>query len=452
MTAFDAGIFDNVLWRLGNGYNDVSDLTGSHHLSDHMSLLMLLAVPVYALFPTLGLPLLIVAQAASVALVALAAWLLADHVGLDDRSRQAVLLVTTVGAGAYNAATIDIHEVGLAVGPLAMTAVLALRGSSLRTYWIWAVLAAMARVDIAVSVLIIGLLVRSDRPAHGRVAITVGGVTAVAMAIWLVVNPWDGTSFGFHFAHLGIDSAVQLPGAVLSDPLTALEPLFDVTMWGTVAIWLVGFMLFAPLGAARWVLPALPTVIIPVLGSWPQADEPHLHYWHVLLPMLAVAMVLGLARYPALQKRAFYLAIFGVAVTWLFMPIFKPSFGQDLTDARAVAAYIQARTEVSVAVPPAIVPHVSRRPSVMQLPTPFACPTSPIASFTGPDRPPDLVAVPTDVIAQPANPAAAEVADTLVGYYERVEVFGDLEVWERRGDVPTAAYELVCTAEASENS
>lgn len=452
MTAFDAGIFDNVLWRLGNGYNDVSDLTGSHHLSDHMSPLMLLAVPLYALLPDLGLPFLIVVQAASVALVALAGWLLAVHEGLDDRSRWAILLVATLGAGAYNAATIDIHEVGLAVGPLAMTAVLALRGARLRTYWIWPVLAAMARVDIAVSVLIIGLLVRRKRPAHGRVAIVVGGVVATAMATWLLVNPWDGTSFAFHFAHLDIESATQLPGAALSNPGAALRPLLDPTMWGTVALWLAGFTAVAPLGAARWILPALPTVIIPVLGSWPQADKPHLHYWHVLLPMLTVAMVLGFARSRALQKRAFYLAILGVAVTWLFMPIFKPSFGQDLTDSKAVVAYLQASGEASVAVPGTIVPHVSQRPSVMQLPTPFACPTTPIASFKGPHRPPDLVAVPTNVMQQPATPAAATVADTLVDYYEQVEVFGGIEIWRRRGDLPPVAYELVCTADASENS
>lgn len=452
MTAFDAGIFDNVLWRLGNGYNDVSELTGSHHLSDHMSLLMLMAVPIYAVLPQLGLPILIVAQAASVALVSLAAWLLADHVGLDDRARRAVLLVTTIGAGAYNAAVIDIHEVGLAVGPLAMTAVMALRGSRLRTYWIWPLLAASARVDIAVSVLLVGLLVRKDRPEHGRIAMTIGAIAAVAMTIWLVVNPWDGTSFAFHFAHLDIDSATQLPGAALSDPVAALEPLVDPTMWGTIAIWLGGFTLIAPIGAARWILPALPTVIIPVLGSWQQADKPHLHYWHVLLPMLAVAMVLGLAKSPGLRDKALYLAIGGVAVSWLFMPIFKPSFGQDLTDSKAVVAYIEARNELSVAVPGELVPHVSQRPSVMQLPTPFACPTLPIASFKGPDQPPDLVAIPTNVMKQPATPAAAKVAETLNAHYERVEVFGNLEVWENRGDIPPALYEIVCTADASENS
>jgi uncharacterized membrane protein len=453
LTAFDAGIFDNVLWRLGNGYNDVSDLTGSHHFSDHMSLLMLLAVPVYALVPQLGLPLLIVAQAASVALVALATWLLADHVGLDTRVQRAALLVTTIGAGAYNAATIDIHEVGLAVGPLAMTAVLALRGSRTRTYWIWPALAAAARVDIAVSVVIIGMLLRKDRPAHGRIAAAIGGIASVLMTIWLFVNPWDGTSFAFHFAHLDIESASQLPGAVLSNPAAALEPLLDPTMWGTIALWLAGFMIFVPLYAAKWILPAIPTVIIPVFGSWPQADKSHLHYWHVLLPMLAVTMVLGLARSaPAVRERAVHLAAVSVMLTWVFMPIFKPSFGQDLTDERAAVAYIEARVEASVAVPPNLVPHVSHRASVFELPTPFACPTLPIASFLGPDHPPDLVAIPANVLERPATPAAAAVAEALVGHYERVAVFGNLEVWTQRGDVPPQAYEIVCGAEASANS
>lgn len=452
LTAFDAGIFDNILWRLGNGYNDVSDLTGSHHFSDHMSGLMLLAVPIYAALPQFGLPLLIVAQAVSVALVSLATWMLADHVGLDARAQRAALLVTTIGAGAYNAATIDVHEVGLAVGPLAMTAVLALRGSRTRTYWIWPAIAAAARVDIAVSVILIGLLLRKDRPEHARIAITIGGIAAGAMLAWLLLNPWDGTSFAFHFAHLDIDSAAQLPAAVLRDPVAALKPLVDPTMWGTIVIWLVGFMSVAPLRAARWIIPALPTVIIPVLGSWSQADRPHLHYWHVLLPMLAVAMVLGLARSNALRERAIYLGALGIAVTWIFMPIFKPSFGQDLGSAQAAVAVLNANHEASVAVPGQLVPHVSRRPSVMQLPTPFACPTTPIASFRGPDRPPDLVVVPSSLLTQPATDAAAVVAETLEIYYEPVEIVGDLEVWARAQDVPPSVYELTCGAEASENS
>lgn len=452
LTAFDAGIFDNVLWRLGNGYNDVTDITGSHHFSDHMSILMLLAVPIYALIPEFGLPILIVAQAASVALVSVAAWLLADHLKLDDGTKRAILLVTLIGAGAFNAALIDIHEVGLAVGPLAMTAVLGLRGARLRVYWIWPVLAAAARIDIAVSVLIIGLLLRKDRPAHGRIAVGVGAGFTAAMMVWLLANPWDGTSFGFHFAHLGIDSAAELPGAMLSDPIAALKPLFDLTMWGTILIWLAGFMALAPLRAARWILPALPTIIIPVLGTWPQADKSHLHYWHVLLPMLAVAMVLGLAKTPTLRERALYLAVGGVAVTWIFMPIFKPAFGDDLTDERSVVAYLNQQPDASLAVAGNLVPHVSRRPSVMQIPTPFSCPTLPIASFNGPDRPPDLVAVSAVLLAQRPTTAVRDMAEALEKYYERAEVFGDLEVWEAAGPVPTQVFDIVCGPEDSENS
>ena len=451
LTAFDAGIFDNVLWRLGNGYNDVTAITGSHHFSDHMSLLLLLAVPVYAVAPGLGLPLLIIAQAVSVALVGVATWLLADHLELDDEMRRAALLVALIGAGAYNAALIDTHEVGLALGALALTAVLAIREQSMRTYWIWPVLAAMARIDIAVSVLIIGLLVRREHPRHGRLAIIVGGTAATAMGLWLLLNPWEGTSFAFHFSHLGIDSAAELPGAVLADPAAALEPLLDPTMWGTIVIWLAGFMLM-PLRAARWLLPALPTVIIPVLGSWQQADRPHLHYWHVLLPMMAIATVYGLARSPQLKDRVFYLAIGAVAITWVFMPLFKPSFSNDISDEQATVAYLQGRPADSVAAFRTLVPHITTRPVVMQLPTPFACPTIPIASFVGPDAPPELVAFPGAVLDNPVTAADEAVVAALESWYEPVAVFGRMQVWEIVGQVPAAAYSITCGAEPSANS
>jgi uncharacterized membrane protein len=450
LTAFDAGIFDNVLWRLGNGYNDVSALTGSHHFSDHMSPLMLLAVPVYAVLPGLGLPILIVAQAASVALVGVATWLLADHLELDVERRRAALFVVVLGAGAYNAAVIDIHEVGLALGPLAMTAVLAVRGDPPKRYWIWPALAAMARIDIAVSVLIIGLLVRRERPRHGRIAIAIGAVAATTMGLWLFLNPWEGTSFAFHFAHLGIDSAAELPGAAIADPAAALEPLLDPTMWSTIAVWLAGFMLVPPLRAARWLLPALPTILIAVLGSWPQADEPHLHYWHVLLPMLAIATTCGLARSPGLKRWAFSLAIIAAAVTWIFMGLFKPSFSNDIGDERATVAWLRDRPDASVAAYRTLVPHITQRPTVMQLPTPFACPTVPIASFVGPDEAPDLVAVPGGVLEDPTTTAEVALAAALEAFYEPAASFGRFQVWERIVIPPEAVYSITCGAESSE--
>jgi uncharacterized membrane protein len=452
MTAFDAGIFDNVLWRLGNGYSDVTAITGSHHFSDHMSPLMLMAVPVYAVVPQLGLPMLIFAQAISVSLVGLAAWLLADHLDLDERSRWAVVLVTLVGAGSYNAALIDVHEVGLALGPLALTVVLAIRETRLSVYWLWPLLAALARMDLAISVLIIGLLLRRNRPRHAQIAVWIGAGLATLMAAWLVVNPWNGTSFAFHFAHLDIDSAVQLPGAILTNPAAALKPLLDPTMWGTIVIWLVGFMAIVPLRAARWIIPALPTVAIPVLGSWQQADKAHLHYWHALVPMLAIAMVFGLAESPRVRERVVVIAALSVAVTWIFMPIFKPSFGDDLTDERAVVGYLQERPDASVAALPNLVPHVAHRPTVMQLPAPFACPTVPIASFDGPNAPPDLVTVTTGLMESPPTEAVATVVSILHQYYEPRTVYGDIEIWARIGPVPEEAYDIACRAGSSENS
>lgn len=444
LTAFDSGIFDNVLWRLGNGYNDVTALTGSHHFSDHMSILMLLAVPVYSVLPDLGLPLLIVAQAVSVALVAVATWLLADHLELSSELRRVALFVVLAGAGAYNAALIDIHEVGLALGPLAMTAVLAVRDDPIKRYWIWPALAAMARIDLAISVLIIGLLIRRKRQRHARIAMGIGAAATTAMGLWLLLNPWGGTSFAFHFSHLGIESAIELPRAVLTNPVAALEQLIDPTMWGTVAVWLAGFMVVPPLRAARWLLPAVPTLIIPVFGSWQRADLPFLHYWHVLLPMLAIATAFGLARTPQLSKRAFSLAIIGVAVSWVFMGMFKPSLTNDITDEKETVAWLSLRPDDSVAAYPTLVPHISTRPTVLQLPTPFACPTLPVASFVGPDQPPDLVALPVAIVAGPANDAAMAVASVLTSYYERVGSFGKFEVWERVREVPSASYSIVC--------
>lgn len=275
------------------------------------------------------------------------------------------------------------------------------------------------------------------------------------MALWLLLNPWDSTSFGYHFAHLGIDSAGGLPAAMLRHPIDAIRPLFDLTMWGTLILWLAAFTAIAPLRAARWLLPAVPTLLIPILGSWQQADLSHLHYWHVLLPMLAVATTVGLADSPNLERPIFYLAVAGVALSWVLMPIFKPSFGQPLDDERATVAFLeQSYPEASLAALGNLVPHVSNRPEVMQLPMPFACPTVPLASFRGPDSPPQLVTVPVNLLADPLTPAAATVAETVREYYTPIAEFGDIQVWQLSREIPVSRYEIVCGAggESSENS
>lgn len=446
LTGFDAGIFDNVLWRLGHGYSDVSALTGFHHFSDHLSPLLLLLVPLYAIAPALGMPLLMLAQAASVALVGLATWLLADHLELEPRARLAILLMATIGAGAYNAAVIDVHEVGLALGPLAMMIALAERRTPMRFYWVWPALAAAARIDLALSVVIIGLLLMSTRRTHALVAIRIGTTAFALMALWLLINPWAGTSFSFHFAHLGIESATELPGAILTHPGAALRPLLDPTMYGTLLIWLAGFTFVAPLRAARWILPALPTMVIPVLGSWQQADQPHLHYWHVLLPMLAIAAVFGFAKLVPLQPFGTYLAVGAILITWLLMPIFKPPFGDDLTDEIATVAYLNEYPGLAVAVPGDIVPHVAEREAVMQLPTPFSCPTHPVARFSGPERPPDLVAVYTRTVEPPATEPYETVASVLSSYYRLDRTFGELSVWALREEPPADSYQIYCGA------
>ena len=165
-----------------------------------------------------------------------------------------------------------------------------------------------------------------------------------------------------------------------------------------------------------------------------------------------MASVLGLARSPEMRNHVFYFAIGAIAVTWIFMPLFKPSFGEDLSDERAIVAYLDERPEASVAALRTLVPHISTRETVMQLPTPFACPTIPIASFTGPDAAPDLVALPAGVIARPQTAADSQVVAVLQDYYERSAAFGSLEVWSRAGEVPPSVYSAVCGADAANSS
>lgn len=434
---FDTGVFANVLWRLAHGYDDVSALTGVHHFADHPSGLVLGLVPMARVAGDLIVPLLLVLQAMSVGLVGWATWRIASVFDLSAHLRWLLLAAALIGPGAYFAAVGEFHESGLALGPLAMTIAGGLEERQTRLYWIWPLLAALARVELALAILILGLVLwrlGRRRPANG--VVWIGATVSLLLVGWLVFNPWEGASVSGHLGHLGSSPGEAL-GAAIRTPGVALEPLLNTVMIGALAFWLLQFGILAPLRGAAFLLPALPLIAIPILGSWPPADPWYEHYWHVLLPLLPAASAYGMTKNDRARRLSPALIGFGIILTWVFLGPFSSATPDFLRiqplrpDVASEQQVVETVPGSSISAPGQLVPHLADRESIHWFPLPFVCSEAArntIPGYRSPTSPPEVV------IEEPESPMTDDEREQLdlmlvTGYYPRQEI-GPFVVWD----------------------
>jgi uncharacterized membrane protein len=265
--AFDAGLVDNVLYKTSAGLGTVSGLTGEAFSVVSRPLHLVLGMPLYWLNPDLGYPGLLVLQAVSVALVGLATWLIAGAIGLGRAQRYAALMFVLAGPAAYWAVITELHTTGLSMGLVAMTIAGAYRRWRVSYYWILPVLASLARIEVAATVVVVGLLLLGVSRVHARVTL-IGGVAVAGMMIAaMLVVPDRGSSVALQLDYLGIESVVELPLAVLRQPLAVLRQIVDPVFMFSILVWFVMVGTVLPFRASRWFLVGVPMLTVAAIGS-----------------------------------------------------------------------------------------------------------------------------------------------------------------------------------------
>ncbi|NOY55082.1 MAG: DUF2079 domain-containing protein [Actinobacteria bacterium] len=374
---FDTAVVLNVLWRLAHGYDSVTALTGFAHLSDHPSLLLLTLVPLTRLAGPWIPQLLFALQALSTAMVAWSVWRLARARGLDMGVSVSLYLVTLLGAGSWFAATGEFHIVDLALGPLAAVAANHALDRPGRAVF-WAAVAASARIEIAVVIIIMGLVILREKRRSGFSLMGVGAVVGTVLMVIGSLSNGGGVSFAAHLGHLG-SSPIEALGTIARHPFELFRPLGNPIMLIALFFWLASFAALPVVLGGRWLLPALPMLAIPMLGTWTPADWYFEHYWHVLLVFGAVAAVEGLLRLRASPKTLSLLLVGSSLVVWVAFGPLSPHMpvGWRLDLARPDPA----ATEVALHVPPSeslsvplnLAPSFALRRSITFFPRPFSC-------------------------------------------------------------------------------
>lgn len=129
-TAFDLGIYDQVVYLMSQGLPEISTFLGFHHMGNHTAYSVYLLAPLYKLYPSVYWLLLV--QAACLALGAWPTYLLARQAGLTKSLSQTMAAVYLLYPVIFNVNLFDFHP-EVMMPPVLLFAIWAARAD--RKFW-----------------------------------------------------------------------------------------------------------------------------------------------------------------------------------------------------------------------------------------------------------------------------------------------------------------------------
>lgn len=310
---FDLAIHDQSIWLLSR-FADFSTVRGLPVFGHHASFGYLAFVPLYWLGG--GPNLLNVVQVLAIAVSAVPIYLLARD-RLDSSWAPALLALAWLAQPPLQwFAWETFHPEVLAI-PLLLWAYLCADRDRLGWYLVLTVAALAQKEDIALAVVMIGLLLVLRRRV--RLGLATAGLAAAwfaVCALWLVpAAAGGGTVYGPLYGDLG-DSPGEVAATALTDPGAIVDRLGDNDALG-YAEGLLSPVAYAPLAAPEALVVGAPQALVNLLTladfTW------DLKYHYQALPMVGVGLGLveGVARLARLARRWRVPAAAGLAVVVL---------------------------------------------------------------------------------------------------------------------------------------
>ena len=367
----DLGIFDQVMWRTVHG--DVlatSMLVSPHFFGEHVSPILLLLAPLYALLPDPRT--LLWLQSAALASGAIAVYWIGTRVLRDQVAAALVSLAYLAYAPMRNANLFDFHPIVLAT-PLLLFALHHLESRQWARFGLFLALAMACQEEIAILVAVLGIYVGW---AHGRrktavVLFTLGAVI-LALDLWVVVPHFRNGPFSFtyRYSYLG-DSIPEIVVSLVTKPLLVLRHTlipakldYLVEVFGPVA--------FLPFAAPAQLLLAAPTFLQNVLSDYAQQYSTRFQYTSPLTPFVFAAAVHGLGRLGRRPERIGLLLALLIVCAAAF---FGESPARQLRQLAPTAHHARLRAilrdipgTASVSAQDILVPHLSRRARIHEYP------------------------------------------------------------------------------------
>lgn len=293
-TAYDLGIYDQVVYLISRGLPAVSSYLGFHHLGNHAAYSVYPLALLYRIYPAVYW--LFGVQAVCLAIGALPTWLLARQAGLSIPLAKTMAIVYLLYPLIFNLNLFDFHPEVMAL-PVLLTAIWLARADRLGWFCLAVlfVLGCKDALSLTIAAMGIWLFVFEKRRFCGSFAVLTGAIWFVAATQWIIPTlSGEEAAAVDRYTYLG-DSVLTVAQNILLKPGIILGQVFrlETLEYGVEllapVIWGLSIRHLAPLVGA---IPALMLNILSESGG--QRDLVH-QYSLPILPFLLVAVIASLA-------------------------------------------------------------------------------------------------------------------------------------------------------------
>jgi uncharacterized membrane protein len=296
---FDLGNMVQAIWSTAEGRPlETTDVSGVQftRLGAHVDPVLMLFTPLWWLWSSPEM--LLVAQAAIVALGALPAFWLGRRWLGDDRLAAAGAAVYLLYPALQHATLFDFHPVTLAA-PLLMFCIWAAEEARWVVLAGCATLAALTQEQVGVMLVAVAVWLAIRHPGRRRAAalLGAGALAWVAIALTVIIPAFSIDGDNPHikrYSSLG-DGPGEIVTTIVTRPWDALEIVATPGRLGYVVALLLPLLLL-PLAAPLLAAVVVPQLAINLFASSGPVQTVEYHYAVVLVPFLVAASLLGLAR------------------------------------------------------------------------------------------------------------------------------------------------------------
>jgi uncharacterized membrane protein len=293
-SAFDLGIYDQVVYLMSQGQSPISSFLEFHHLGNHAAWAVYPLGLLYKIYPNVHW--LLAVQAVALALGALPTWSLARQAGLTERQAIAMAVVYLLYPLVFNVNLFDFHPEVMAL-PALLGAILAARLN--RLWWftlaIVFVLGCKAVLSITVAAMGVWLLLFEKKRRCGAMALFLGAAWFL-IASQVIIPSFSGNQPAavHRYSYLG-NSVLEIAKNLILKPwlvLNRIDVIDNLKYFVQLllpVIWGLAPQHLAPL------VSALPMLALNAISEVEYQRSLEFQYSIPVLPFLLLAVISTLA-------------------------------------------------------------------------------------------------------------------------------------------------------------